>query len=124
MDAQQVIKELEGSYPGKNIVTLGEPDVTEIICETHPTGEHAGWSTAISVIDRIAPHYHKETTEVYEVIRGSLLVCKDGTEFRLKEGESLEILPGEVHSAIGEETWIKAHSTPGWVTEDHYLVEG
>ena len=122
MDAARIVAELERLYPGKRIVRLGEP-VGEIICETDPAKRHPGYSVAVSVVDRIVPHLHKRTTETYTVLRGELSLTKDGVGHRLKVGDSLTILPGEVHRASGRETWIEARSVPGWTADDHYPLE-
>lgn len=121
MDVGRVVGELKKKYPRKQIIKNGDP-VTEIICEIDPTAEHPEWSAAIAVVEQIAAHYHKKTTEVYEVIKGKLQLNKDGENFKLSEGDVMTINPGEVHFASGNETWIKATSKPGWVIEDHILV--
>lgn len=122
MDAARVVRELERLYPGRRIVLLGEP-VGEIICECDPAAGHPGHSVAMSVIDSIIPHYHRRTTETYAVLRGELILTKDGVSHLLRKGDTIAILPGEVHGAAGKETWIEARSTPGWTADDHYLAE-
>ncbi|MCX6813342.1 MAG: cupin domain-containing protein [Candidatus Azambacteria bacterium] len=123
MNVEKVIKELSQEYPGKQVIKNEEKNPTEILCEIDPTTDHPERSVAIAVIDKSKPHYHKKTKETYEVIRGSLTINKNGQDFHLREGEKLVIEPGETHFAFGNETWIRVYSEPGWVLEDHILVD-
>lgn len=125
MNTKRVVAILRKKYPGKNIVLNKNKQgkITEILCEIEPTTEHPEYSVAIAVVDKIQPHYHKATTEVYEVFKGKLKVFKDNNEFVLEAREKVTINPGEVHWAEGDETWFKATSSPGWKLEDHLLVK-
>ncbi len=122
MNTNKILKELENLYPGKKIVKNPEDNPTEILCETEPTEEHADYSVFVAIIDKTLPHYHEHTKEVYEVAKGTLTVMKGKKEFYLIPGDSLTIIPGEIHSAKGQETWIKVTSYPGWTKEDHILI--
>lgn len=121
MNTKTVISQLEKQYPGKTIISIPSENPTEILCEIDPTTFHSDYSVAISVIDKSSAHVHKITTEEYEVLKGSLTLYKDGKKYILSEGELITIQPNEVHYAIGDETWIKATSHPGWITSDHIL---
>lgn len=46
----------------------------------------------------IHPHVHKNSHQVFFVQVGEISVTKDGTAFPLREGQSIEILPGTTHS--------------------------
>jgi len=116
MDTEEVIKELSNKYPGKKIIKIPEDNPTEIICEISP-------GIVISVIDKSESHYHKEMTETYEILKGSLDVYKDGDKQILVTGDRIVIEPGVVHYAIGDETWIKVIANPPWTPEDHILME-
>lgn len=123
MDVVKTTEELRKTYPGKNII-LNDPDnPTEILCEIEPAQEHPDYSVAIAVIDESIEHVHRETTEIYEIIRGELTITKDEKEYTLKEGESFVIHPHEKHKAEGHGTWIKVRSEPGWKPDDHILVK-
>ena len=122
MDLEKVQKELKEKYPGNNIVVIEEGDYQEIICEIESSIDHPERSLAMAVVGRSQPHYHKVSTEVYEVVKGELIISIDGETQILNEGESLEIKPGIVHSAQGNECWFLTHSRPGWQLEDHILV--
>lgn len=122
MNARKVINELVKKYPGKKIIKNKDRNLTEIICEIDPATEHPEKSIAIAVIDKTDTHYHKETTEVYEVMKGELIIHKDNEEYKLREGDRLTIKPGETHCAIGNETWVKVYSEPGWTPGDHILI--
>ena len=117
MDTGKVIKELSKKYPGKKIIKLPEDNPTEIICEIEP-------GFAVAVIDKSEPHFHKKTTEIYEIMEGNLTVYIDNKEYELKEGGRLTIEPGKIHYAEGYETWVKVYSEPPWTTEDHIFSNG
>jgi len=119
MRINEVIEELKKTYPGKTIILNDKNNLTEILCEVDPPSAHADYSVAVSVIDSTIPHYHNESTEVYEVLRGEIDLTVDGKTFHLKKGESMTIQPGEIHSAKGDETWIKCTAKPAWKITDH-----
>jgi len=123
MDSKRAIEELKKKYPGKKIIKNDEGNPTEILCEIEPSSEHSEYSMAVSIIDKSIPHSHKKTKETYKVIKGTLKVYKDDKEFILNEGDELVINPGETHWAKGNETWVECYSEPGWIFEDHILVE-
>lgn len=122
MNSQKVIQELQQKYPGKKIICLPENNPSEIICEIEPVSEHPDYSVVVSVIDKTAVHYHQKTTESYEIISGNLTLTVDGQKHEMKTGDALTIKPGQIHSAVGSETWIKCTSCPGWDFQDHILV--
>ena len=119
MNVSSIVEELKRKYPGKNIVLNPPDDPSEIICEIEPASKNPERSVAIAVIDETVEHYHRNTKEIYEVLKGKLKVVKDGEEYELQEGKSVVIEPGEKHSAEGHETWIKVTSYPGWSIKDH-----
>lgn len=123
MNINGVIDTLKKQYPGKKIILNSKENLTEILCEVDPTLLHPSSSMAVSVIDFVQPHYHNETTEIYEVVKGQLTLLVDGKPQILSVGQSTTIYPGQIHSASGDETWIKVSSTPGWTKKDHILVE-
>jgi mutator protein MutT len=124
MNVQKVIKQLKDRYPDKAIIqnknALGE--VTEIICETEPTFDHPDWSDSVVVLDKSPKHLHLEITEHYKVIKGELDVFVNDEKVALQEGETIELDPGKVHYAIGNETWLGCRSEPGWIPGDYKLV--
>lgn len=122
MDVKKVTQELREKYPGKKIVMNKPDNPTEIICEIEPPGAKANQSVAVAVIDETIEHYHRETMETYEVLKGELKINKDGVETVLREGETIVIHPGERHKAEGHGTWIKVTSTPPWSDADHFVV--
>ena len=78
--------------------------------------------SAIAVIDRSEPHYHKKATETYKVIKGRLTVFVDSRKHELNEEDVLVVRPEQIHYAVGNETWVEVVSEPGWTPEDHILV--
>ena len=121
MNYKKVIEILKQKYPGKKIIKNDEKNPTEIVCEIDPTEDHKDHSVVIAVIDRSIPHYHKITTEIYEVIKGELTIFKNNQKHKLKTGDKLTILPNEIHYAVGQETWVKTTGRPGWVLSDHII---
>jgi mannose-6-phosphate isomerase-like protein (cupin superfamily) len=122
MNVAKVRLELQTKYPGKKIICLPENNPSEIICEIEPAGEHPDYSIAISVIDKTASHYHQKTTENYEIISGALTLIIEGQKHKMKTGEVLIIKPGQIHSAVGNQTWIKCTARPAWTPQDHILI--
>jgi mannose-6-phosphate isomerase-like protein (cupin superfamily) len=119
MNVDKVMGELKKKYPGKKVIVTDPDNPTEVICEIDPGEEK---SEAIGVIDKTGLHYHKVSTEVYEVNKGELTMFIDGQKKVVREGERIELKPGMKHEAFGKETWIKVYSTPGWTLDDHILV--
>jgi quercetin dioxygenase-like cupin family protein len=122
MDVEKVVDELKEKYPGKNIVINDPDNPEEIICEIEPASEHPGESVAIAVLDRVITHYHRETTELYEIIKGILELNLNGKTHFLRKGDKIVIKPRQYHSAKGKETWVKVTSKPGWKPEDHLIA--
>jgi len=123
MKAQKIIKELQQKYPGKKIILDPPENPTEIICELSPTSEHPEKSIALAIVGSSKPHYHKNSTEIYEAQKGILTVYVDGKKNMLNEGEKITIKPNDVHYVEGDEAWLLTHSSPGWKFEDHIVVE-
>ncbi|OGK11457.1 hypothetical protein A2954_06300 [Candidatus Roizmanbacteria bacterium RIFCSPLOWO2_01_FULL_37_12] len=123
MKKRAIVKELKEKYPNKNIVLIPPENPSEILCEIDPTSLHPEKSTVIAIVGKAAAHYHKKSTEIYEVIRGVLTVNKEGKKYILKEKEKITINPGEVHYAEGNDVWFYAYSSPGWTFEDHKLID-
>lgn len=124
MNHTKVISELKQRYPDKDIILDPQDNPTEIIVELEPTKNHPEKSVALAVVGRSQPHYHKTTTEVYEVVKGTLHLYIDDKEYILQEGEKMTIYPNIIHHAEGEECWFLTHSTPGWRFEDHVRILG
>lgn len=123
MNTQSVINKLQTLYPGKTIIKNNEKNPTEIICEIEPTAEYRDYSIAIFVIDASIPHFHKKSTEVYEILNGEMEVTLDGKIYKLTRGQSITIKPNQHHFARGNETWARVTSRPGWTREDHYIMK-
>ncbi len=122
MNTVGVIKELEEKYPGKKIVKNNKDNPSEIICEVEPSSEHPEYSKAIAVIDKSITHFYKQTTEVYKVIQGELVLFLNGKKTILHKGEECSIKPWTIHWAEGNATWVEVSSTPGWIPNDHILL--
>lgn len=120
MNIKKVTKELKQKYPGKTVIVTDPENPGEIICETK-LGKNK--SEAVAVIDYTRLHYHKVLTEIYEVTKGKLEMTINGKKRILEKGDRVTLSPGTNHSAVGNETWIKVYSTPGWTPEDHILVK-
>jgi len=84
MNTQKIIKELQQKYPGKKIILNPQDNPTEIICEISPTSDHPEKSIALAIVGSSKPHYHKNTTEIYEAQNGMLTVYVNGKKYMLK----------------------------------------
>jgi mannose-6-phosphate isomerase-like protein (cupin superfamily) len=122
MQSSHIVEKLQTLYPGKAIIGLPEQKPVEIICEIEPTSDHLDYSIAISVVGRSAAHYHLFSTEIYEVLIGTLTVFIDGEAHILEKGDKITIEPGAIHYVTGEEAWFRVQSRPGWTEDDHFLV--
>jgi len=123
MNITNVIEELKKKYPGKHILLNNRQNCTEILCELEPTSAHPSYSEVLSVIDKTDAHFHDNTTETYKVVKGVLSLIVDGKKYVLNEGQSYTIETGQKHEALGDETWVKCVSKPGWRKSDHHVGE-
>ncbi len=70
-------------------------------------------------------HYHKDSTEIYFVLKGSIDVKIDGKVEHLEEGEMIMIYPNTNHEAwktSEEDAEILTISSPSWAEDDEILV--
>ena len=95
MDSKRVIEELEKKYPNKKIIKNDENNPTEILCEVEPSTNHSEYSLAVAVIDKNFPHVHKNSEEIYKVIKGKLVLFVDDKKHELEKGEKLVIKTGQ-----------------------------
>ena len=114
-EIEQIKAELLREYPGAAIKVA--PDRAEIVAEIEP-------KRAVAVIERSQPHFHREMTEVYRILRGTLYVACGGEGHVLSPGQSLTIEPGTVHHAraAGGVAWLEVLSEPAWTPEDHHVL--
>ena len=122
MDTKKILNELKEKYPGKNIILNPQNNPSEIVCEIDPTSNHAEKSIALAIVGRSKPHYHKKSTEIYEAVKGILIVYKNGKKYILKEKERITIESNVVHYVKGDESWFLTYSKPGWTVGDHIVV--
>ena len=121
MNVENVLKTLAELYPEAKIIQNKDRNgnITEILCITHST---KALSEIVSVVDNTLPHSHKQATEIYEILRGKLVITRDKEKLLLQVGDKIQIDPKEVHSAEGQETWVKITSRPGWNILDHIIA--
>jgi mannose-6-phosphate isomerase-like protein (cupin superfamily) len=83
------------------------------------TGERA-----IAIIERSEPHFQREITETYRVLRGTLLVARAGEGFVQQVGDSITITPGQIHhaKALGDPAWIEVLCEPAWRAIRHIVL--
>lgn len=128
MNTKNIIIELKKKFPGKVIIQNKNEKgkTTEIVCEVSSSPKE---SFAVAVIDISRIHYHKKITETYKVVKGELKVFKyfrDLKEYKevvVKKGERIVIKPGEIHTNIGDETWVEVTSRPAWRIDDYFGIE-
>lgn len=126
MQGVEVRQQLTERYPGAAISQI-PPDVSEpttMIASISPTIENPSHSQAVVVVDSLAPHYHPNSTQRHEVLKGELILFEGENGHLLREGEVRVVRAGTIHSAFGEATWVKIDSLPGWEERDTTLVEG
>jgi mannose-6-phosphate isomerase-like protein (cupin superfamily) len=69
------------------------------------------------------PHYHKETTEFYFILKGEGIIRINEEEVEVEKGMLVMIRPGSVHSikAFGE-IELLVIASPAWRIEDQFEV--
>lgn len=79
----------------------------------------------VTITDSTKEHYHKELTEVYYVLKGSIAVEIDGKIENLERGSLIMIYPNTNHKAwktSKEDAEILVVCCPPWSEEDEILV--
>jgi mannose-6-phosphate isomerase-like protein (cupin superfamily) len=120
MDAAAIVERLVREFPQGTVKMIPPQDPLEIVLELPGTPEEG---RAIAVIDRSVPHVHRRTTERYDIQEGTLQLHLDGTLLTIGPGESVTILPGQVHWAVGQATRLLVTSWPPWTRDDHIICE-
>ncbi len=126
MNVAKVKTELSKKYPHGNIKENKDPvsgEIIEIVCEIDRKVIGSERNVAVVVADRVLEHYHKKTTEEYEVLTGELTVYLNGRPTKLKKSDRIITPPGTRHRSEGKETWFLCYSVPDWTAADFYLVE-
>lgn len=124
MNLKKITEELTAQYPGKKILSFPEKNPTSVRVEVESAEAHPEYSIAVSVIDKTDSHLHHKTAQIYQVLKGTLTLVKNGRSSVLKEGEVDIIKPGEIHYATGAQTWVRIYSEPGLVEQDHIAMSG
>lgn len=107
--------EVMALYPCSQIKLA--PDQRKMVAET--TG-----GRAIAIIERSEPHFHREITETYRVLRGTLLVARASKGFVLQGGDSITITPSQIDhaKALGDPAWIEVLCEPAWRAIRHIVL--
>ena len=63
--------------------------------------ELPAWAHVVD-IDGAREHYHKESTEIYYVLKGEGSLTLDGVDHSMRKGSIAVIPPGVVHGAKGK----------------------
>lgn len=76
----------------------------------------------VEISEDIRAQFHKQTTEIYHVLKGSRTLELDDDRVPLKPGVTVPIKPGCVHRALGKLTIINVSiptfdSTDGWFSK-------
>jgi mannose-6-phosphate isomerase-like protein (cupin superfamily) len=110
MDITKTRTELINAYPGCHVKVA--EDHREVVAEISDT-------FAVAVIERSLAHFHRNTREVYRVLRGTLYVARGGQGHVLGVGETIVIEPGQIHSTRAPD---EVESMPPWSVSDHFIV--
>ena len=125
MDAEKMHKAFSFKYPDKRILQQpSEDNPTAVICEIEPASEHPEYSVARVALGSFEPHYHKLSSQTYNVLRGKLLLTLTMKEVVLIPGTEYIVPPNMVHSgeSVTEDTVVEVTSRPGWTSGDHIFV--
>ena len=123
IDFNKAQKKLRFNYPEAQVFAFPDEEApTEVICEFEPTRQHPEYSIAAAIIEESAPHHHKVTTEMYQVLDGLLDLHIGSRVVRLARGQTEVIQSGVTHWAEStQQAWVRVTSRPGWTKEDHIL---
>lgn len=79
----------------------GTPVDPEVGIAIVKASEEPGVSVHLAVVgERIRPHYHKVSDEVYSIIKGKGLMTVGHETMEIREGDVITIPRGKVHSLI------------------------
>jgi mannose-6-phosphate isomerase-like protein (cupin superfamily) len=125
---EDIVADLSKRWGAKKAICIPRDDPQEIVGPTSLRTD-LNHSTAIAYIRKSLPHFHKQTTEIYQLMEGSLCVYVDGKRYTLFGHEELVIAPGKVHHAelirgsrLDEWCIVKVLASPPWSAEDHHLA--
>jgi len=79
----------------------------------------------VTITDATNEHYHRQLTEVYYVLKGSIVVEVDGEKENLEKGSLIMIYPNTKHKAwktSKEDAKILVVCCPPWNEKDEILV--
>ncbi len=103
----------------------------ELIYELIGPGEIGGttrhsFAHVVITPGKLSPrHYHKVCEETYYILKGQARMIIDGHEFTLSPGQSLLIMPGEVHQVFNDEAETLEFlvvCAPPWTPDDFFEV--
>ncbi len=87
--------------------------------------ENEKWGAALIEIEDSPRHYHKIEREIFVVVHGKLDIEIDGAHHFLQAGESITVLPNQIHhlkSANREAVRVLCLSFPPFSPSDLYTV--
>jgi mannose-6-phosphate isomerase-like protein (cupin superfamily) len=120
--AERILRLLRSSYPGKRCYDIDGRGM-HFVCEVEPAAEHPGYDKAVEVIISSTPHKHKQTTQRYKVLSGTLELHVDDASILLRQGDAYTVRPEAAHWATSDdEAVVEICSKPGWTPEDHLRV--
>jgi mannose-6-phosphate isomerase-like protein (cupin superfamily) len=80
-----------------------------------------GWGLASVKLRACPRHYHKQTTEIYVIVDGSIKLELDGAISTLAVGDHVSIRPGAIHRVFdGEEAHMMVFSFPPFTMTDYF----
>ena len=111
--------------------TVGDASPREITCgtmrELTSSKDFPGMDIVhVTIGSETKRHYHKRLTEVYFVLKGSIVMEVDGKKEGLKEGGMVMIFPNTEHKAWKASKGsaeILVICCPPWTKEDEVLTE-
>jgi mannose-6-phosphate isomerase-like protein (cupin superfamily) len=124
---EDIVEDMRVRYGVKEVIRIPHDDPQEIVGPTTLRTD-LNHSTAVAYIRKSVPHFHKHTTEIYEVLDGVLCVYIEGKSYVLFAHNQLVIAPGQVHHAevlkgSRPDDWcvVKVLASPPWSPQDHHI---
>lgn len=91
-----------------------------VLPETDET-QNVGFSIIKPGYEGPPPHYHTESTEVFEIVQGTFIFTLDGIEYRARAGDTITVEPEKVHTfeCVGDELGLMKTTIqpPGKISE-------
>lgn len=110
----------------KNLISNQDPDAFDNIKVVKLASNKHASDFLIYIKSHVPAHYHEAHTEIVYVIEGTAIMKLDDQELKIRKGDYVRILPGQVHAVnVTSEEPLKVLSiqTPEFDGSDRVMVK-